>query len=130
VAAAVSEGWPPAAEPELLPEPVPGAELELLELPAAELELLEAPAVVVLPLAEGEDLLEEQPAASNAATAKVAPVRTSDVRRDVTEDHAPEEYSRPLPPDIPSSPVRVHRHTRLTDRQRKVFGAYVPPRRP
>jgi hypothetical protein len=127
VAPAVSVGCPPVAELELLPEPVSGAELELLELPAAELELLEPPAVL-LPLAEGEDLLEEQPAASNAATAKVVPVRTSDVRRDVTEDHAPEEYSRPLPPDIPSSSVRVHRHTRLTDRQRKVFGANVPPR--
>jgi hypothetical protein len=119
VAPATSLGCPPAAEPELLLEPVSAAELEL-ELPAAELELLELPAVVPLP-AEGEDLLEEQPAARSAATARVAPDRTSDVRRDVTEDHAPEEYSRPLPPDIPSSPVRVHRHTRLTDVHRKVF---------
>ena len=57
-------------------------ELELLDPPAAELELelLEPPVEVLLPLADGEDLLEEQPAARSAATARVAPVRTSDVR--------------------------------------------------
>jgi hypothetical protein len=71
-------------------------------------------------------LLEEQPAARSAATARVAPVRTSDVRRDVTEDHAPEEYSRPLPPDIPSSPIRVHRHTCPTDGHWR-RPAHVPP---
>jgi hypothetical protein len=54
--------------------------LALLLLLAALLELL-------LPLAEGDDLLDEQP---------VAPVRTIDVRRDFTEDHAPGEYSRHL----------------------------------
>src|SRR5947209_16276014 len=118
VAPAGSLGCPPAGEPELLLEPA-AVELVPLETPAAELELLEPPAVG-LPLAEGEDLLEEQPAASNAATAKVAPVRTSDVRRVVTEDHAPEKYSRPRPPDIPSSPVRVPSHPRLTDHHRKV----------
>jgi hypothetical protein len=63
--------------------------LALLLLLAALLELL-------LPLAEGDDLLDEQPAASSPATARVAPVRTIDVRRDFTEDHAPGEYSRHL----------------------------------
>jgi hypothetical protein len=66
----------------------------LLEL----LALLELPAMLVelLVLAAGEDLLDEHPAASSPATARVAPVRTSDVRRDITEDHAPGEYSRHL----------------------------------
>jgi len=60
------------------------------------LEPAAAPLEELLPLAAGEDLLEEQPAASRAATARVAPVRTRDVRRDITEDHAPGEYSRHL----------------------------------
>ncbi|GAA2020171.1 hypothetical protein GCM10009839_16020 [Catenulispora yoronensis] len=95
----MSLGWPPA-----------GAELLELELEAAVSEddaededdeaapVLELPAAPVglLPLADGVDLLEEQPAASNAATARVAPVRTRDVRRDITEGHAPGEYSRHL----------------------------------
>jgi hypothetical protein len=67
---------------------------ELLALLA--LLLLLAALLELLPLAEGDDLLDEQPAASSPATARVAPVRTSDVRRDFTEDHAPGEYSRHL----------------------------------
>jgi len=96
VAPATSLGWPPAA-PELS-DPL-GVVLELLALS----ELLAAPVLLALVappvpllLAAGVDLLEEQPAASSAATARVAPVRTSDVRRDITEDHAPGGYSRHL----------------------------------
>jgi hypothetical protein len=99
VAAVGSLGWPPAAE-------LPDALAELLELPPLAVSEDEAddageeallPVLpVLLPAADGVDLLEEQPAASRAAVARVAPVRTSDVRRDITEDHAPGEYSRHL----------------------------------
>ncbi|GAA1975929.1 hypothetical protein GCM10009838_40200 [Catenulispora subtropica] len=102
MAPATSLGWPPAGA-ELLPL-VLGLAVSDDDMDADEedeaalLELaLEPAALVVLPpLAEGEDLLEEQPAARRAATARVAPVRASDVRRDITEDHAPGEYSRHL----------------------------------
>jgi len=97
VAPATSVGWPPAAV-ELLP-PAEAADEEDVEEDAddeaEELELLAA-LVGLLPPAEGEDLLEEQPAASSAAAPRVAAVRMSDVRRGITEDHAPGEYSRHL----------------------------------